>query len=177
MAQHCFVLWPDPGEGEWIDSGQGGLFAYLVYRALHIADRSDVDVGVQLITPALPLEESLARQLWAPPWPGRTEGEEPLALAAAMRTAIYLGSTGHTLVHRDDGRHFRVCRDDLTRDGDAVAHVLDYEYSMPGDILTFLMPGNGPSYWRRSRRPPPGDDRLRRIHQLYRRLGRGAPDG
>lgn len=142
MGPNCFVAWPDPG-GAWRDSGLGGLFAYLVYRGLGIPERARVDVTGHLYTTTMPLNDALASQLWAPPRVGRPfdllHDEEPLSpWSKELRCVIYLGSTQRSLVHTETGEHFQVRRENLTMDGDAIAHVLDYEYNWPGDILTFV---------------------------------------
>lgn len=142
MGPDCFVNWPAPG-GAWEDSGHGGLFAYLVYRHLGIGERTRVDVTGHLYATTLPLNKALASQLWAPPQvelPFELEwDEEPLSpWSKELRAVLFLGSTRRSLVHADTGEHFQVCREHLNRDGDAIAHVLDYEYHWPGDILTFV---------------------------------------
>lgn len=134
--------WPSP-EGDWQDSGHGGLFAYLVYRHIGVGERTRVDVTGHLYTTTLPLNKALASQLWAPPRVERPfellHDEEPLSpWSQELRGVLYLGSTKRSLVHVDTGEHFQVSREHLIHDGDAIAHVLDYEYNWPGDILTFV---------------------------------------
>jgi hypothetical protein len=139
VDQDGLVAWP-VGD-DWVDSGDGGLFAYLVHRAVATPDRARVDVFPCLTSSAMTFPEALLRQLWAPPRverPAVLNGEGPLhPWSRPLRSVLWLGSTPLALRHRDTGERFQVCRENLTRDGDAVAHCLDHVYDWPGDILTF----------------------------------------
>lgn len=145
--QDCLVLWPEVGD-DWTDTGDGGLFSYLVYRGLGRPERTYVDVSAHLNTPhiANTLDRALEAQLWAPPFQsppilGSTRRpRQPEGWSVELRAAIYLGSTDKSLVRRDTGEHLQVCRENLTHTGDAIAHALDFEYGWPGEILTLLSP-------------------------------------
>lgn len=146
--QHMLVLWPEPDDPDWRDTKQGGLFAYLVYREVGPPDRAEIDVFAHLSSPGLALPKALASQLWAPPHVTQPRGA-PRSLAPwskPLRAAVYLGSCPWTPVGRR-GAPFQVCRTDLTKTGDAIAHALDYELGYAGDILTFVSPAMKRRRW------------------------------
>lgn len=151
--QDCFVLWPEVA-GEWVDSGQGGLFAYLIYRCVGVPERAMIDVAPRLNSPVKPITRALEMQLWSPPFRGRGPDPAPLpnegarAWSTELRAAMYLGSTPASLMTAS-GAHLQLCRTDLTLDGDAVAHCLDHVYASPGEILTLLAPKPTGKWWRR----------------------------
>jgi hypothetical protein len=114
--------------------------------AVATPDRARVDVFPCLTSTTMTFPEALLRQLWAPPRverPAVLNGEGPLhPWSRPLRSVLWLGSTPRALRHRDTGERFQVCRENLTREGDEIAHLLDYVYGsegdvMPGDILTF----------------------------------------
>lgn len=144
VDQDGLVSWPVGPD--WVDSGDGGLFAYLVHRGVAAPDRANVDVFPCLASSAMPMPEALLRQLWAPPRverPAVLNGEGPLhPWSRPLRSVLWLGSTPRSLRHRVTGVGFQVCREDLTLTGREVAHILDYMHGVdgdlfPGDILTF----------------------------------------
>lgn len=137
--QDVFVLWPEEDDPDWRDTGEGGLFAYGVYRAIGEQDRAHVDVNAHLHSPRLPLGKALGAQLWAPPVVGGPVGRRPSIApwSRPLRAALFLGSCPRSLVHVETGEPFQVDRGALTQTGEAIMHSLDYEYRFRGDVLTF----------------------------------------
>lgn len=138
MDQNVFVLWPDGEDPEWRDTRQGGLFAFLVYRGIIGLDLPKVDVKARLGVPRMPLGAALSSQLWAPPSITGPPGERSVeSWSRSLRAVLFLGSSVRSTVHVPDGDPFQVTRGSLTKTGDAMMHVLDYEYGLDGVLLTF----------------------------------------
>lgn len=139
MPQHVFMSWPEEDDPRWRDTGEDGMFGYLVYRAISQMDHIPIDVNAHLHTPHLPLPDALGGQLWAAPVVGGPvdQPQSVIPWSQPLRAALYLGSCPRSLVNVDTGEPFRIERTTLTWTGDAIMHTMNYEYGFGGDLLTF----------------------------------------
>jgi hypothetical protein len=131
VDQDGLVAWP--GGAEWVDSGDGGLFAYLVWRTVATPDRARVDVFPCLTSTTMTFPEALLRQLWAPPRverPAVLNGEGPLhPWSRPLRAVAVAGVDAAGVAASGDGRAVP----GVPGEPDAgrvmeVAHCLDHVY-------------------------------------------------
>jgi hypothetical protein len=159
------INWP-VRTGLYDDSGEGGMFAYLVVSEPQAPDDAcHVDVHAFLSEPDVRLPYRMAEpRLWGSEDyhdRARTKlhaaraaleraGEDELAkslaglrgddeLSLPLRAAVFLGATGASLVHRGLGGYFEATPGDLTVTGRAVYEALAKEHGERAvHIITFL---------------------------------------
>lgn len=156
------VNWPVGGDA-YHDTGEGGMYAFLVIptKETDPEDACVVDVALHLTRPDVCV--SGERELWEP-FNYHTSGSTRLhhvrsalertdqpelksklehlvgedELSVPLRTAVFLGSTGASLATAKGGGYFEATRDDLTPAGEALYDCLHQAYGTRPRIATFL---------------------------------------
>lgn len=157
------VNWP-VGDDAYHDTGEGGMYAFLVIPTEDIASRADacvVDISLQLTRPDVCVSEE--RELWEPfnyhtcgstrlhhvrsalERTDQTELKSKLddliggdELSAPLRAAVFLGSTSASLATAQGGGYFQATRDHLTTAGESLYDCLHQTYGTRPRIATFL---------------------------------------
>jgi len=131
------VNWPVPDPTFGLeDSGEGGLFAYLVVEFNDLTDISResggcfVDVQARLNFPDVVVTKSRVF-----PKSYVTSNGRQYPDSVALKFVAYLGATNFSLCQ--NGNYFEVRYDHLTQDGKRLYDVVSKVYGQP-TILTFL---------------------------------------
>jgi hypothetical protein len=156
------INWP-VGDGRYHDTGEGGMYAFLVVPSAE-SDTEDaciVDVALCLTRPDVCV--SGERELWEPfnyhtcgatrlhhvrsalERTDQKELNEKLVdligeddLSTPLRAAVFLGSTSASLATARGGGYFQATRDDLTPAGETLYDVIHQAYGTRPRIATFL---------------------------------------
>lgn len=145
-----FVNWPTDWD-VWRDSGEGGLFAYVVWGTVdgswvagskhcNIDVKPQIPIGDVLVSALGPLKDEFKDQGREFSELTREYTEQGYALASLevqveVSTAVFLGSTRSSL--HNAGDYFSVGADDLTDEGKALVAALTAAYGEP-TFLTYL---------------------------------------
>lgn len=147
MVEACsavtsMVTWPDAvladypyPSGVWVDTGEGGMFAYAVVEspdanlAPH-AEGGGCEVNSFL---TLSLDDNVVggEQIT-----DADDGGEPLEVSVPLLGGVFLGATNRALWR--DGFHFAVGEGDLTGVGRGLIAALRAAYDAPVTIVTLL---------------------------------------
>jgi hypothetical protein len=131
MSEPRLVAWPE--SDAWRDTGEGGLFAWLVVPAKEYDTAATVDCWAMLSDPDVALNH---KDLW--PHAGSFSREED-ENSAPLAAAVFLGSTRASLWNDEGGTYFIATAGDLTKAG-ADLHALLYElFGVRPLIATFLV--------------------------------------
>lgn len=162
--KHSLIRWPG-GDDRYHDTGEGGLFAWMVVPAE--ADKPGVDncaVDTHLYLTRPDVMVSHAPEMWEPSdyrntgWdrierardalktlPGHEEAAEGLVevmgrdeLSQALRAAVFLGSTPCSYNRNNGTGYFQATAEHLTLEGLRIYDGLQFAFGTTPQILTFL---------------------------------------